>query len=337
MKLEAIYEPVKNDLQRVEERLETIVVSDIHPVIDSYKYILSSGGKRLRPALVLLSAKCLTYDSPMVTDVACAVELIHTASIIHDDIVDSADLRRGKPSTHVVWGTEIAVTLGDYLFSRAIEILAEHENCGTIRTLSQAMKRMAEGELLETVNRGKMELTEKEYINIIYGKTAALMSASCELVAEIAPVPELYNTALSQYGLNFGISYQIMDDLLDLLSTDSQMGKPTGNGLREGNLSLPLIHILQNGNGDFREQLIWALSHGAMDDTKLQEVADIVNNSGACSYTRSIAEAYAEKAKNALAIIEDSPAKRCLLSFADFIVNRHIAEISHQSTEVSMS
>jgi octaprenyl-diphosphate synthase len=143
--------------------------------------------------------------------------------------------------------------------------------------------------------------------------------------------------SLSEYGLNFGISYQIVDDLLDLLSTDSKLGKPTGNGLREGNLSLPLIHILQNGNEDFKEQLIWTLSRGAISDTKLREVADIVNNSGARSYTQSIAENYAGKAKNALAIIEDSPAKQCLLSFADFVVNRRLAEISHQSTEISMS
>lgn len=336
MKLEAIYEPIKYDLQRVEKRLETIVTSEIYPVFESYNYILSSGGKRLRPALVLLSAKCLAHDSNVVIDVACAVELIHTASLIHDDIIDSADLRRGKPAAHVVWGAEIAVTIGDYLFSRAMEILAEHENCRSIRVLSRAAKRVAEGELLETANRRNVELTEEEYINIISGKTAALMSASCELAAEIASAPEPYNKALSRYGLNFGILYQIMDDLLDLLSTDGQLGKPAKNSLREGNLSLPLIHILRNSNGDLKEQLLSVLSSEEMNAAKLQQVMDIVNDSDACSRTRIIAEGYAGKARNALAVLEDSPAKQCLLSLADFVVNRPLTESSHQPAAVSM-
>ncbi len=337
MKLEAIYEPIKYNLQRVEKRLETIVTSEIYPVFESYNYILSSGGKRLRPALVLLSAKCLAHDSNMVIDVACAVELIHTASLIHDDIIDSADLRRGRPATHVVWGAEVAVTIGDYLFSQAVEILAEHENCKAIRTLSRSVKRMAEGELLETANRRNVELTEAEYTNIISGKTAALMSASCEIAAEIASAPEPYHKALSRYGLNFGISYQIMDDLLDLLATDRQLGKPAKNSLREGNLSLPLIHILRNSNGDFKEQLLSVLSSGEMNDTKLQQVMNLINDSDACSYTLIIAEGYTKKARNALAILDDSPAKQCLLSLADFIVNRHLAESSRQPAGVGMS
>ena len=337
MKLEAIYEPIEHDLQRVEKRLETIVTSEIYPILESYNHILSSGGKRLRPALLLLSAKCLNHDSKMVIDVACAVELIHTASLIHDDIIDSADLRRGKPAVHVVWGPEIAVTIGDYLFSLAVEILAEYENIRAIRVLSRAVKLVAEGELLETANRRNVELTEEEYINIISGKTAALMSASCELAAEIASAPEPYHRALSQYGLNFGVLYQIMDDLLDLLSTDSKLGKPAKNSLREGNLSLPLIHILRNSNGDIKEQLLSVLSSEEINATKLQQVVDLVNDSDACSYARIIAEEYAKEARNALAILEDSPAKQCLLSLADFIVNRHLAESSSQPAGVGMS
>ena len=217
-----------------------------------------------------------------------------------------------------------------------MEILAEHENCRAIRILSGAVKRMAEGELQETINRRNVELTEEKYINIISGKTAALMLASCEIAAETASAPEPYDKALSRYGINFGISYQIMDDLLDLISTDSQLGKPARNSIREGNLSLPIIHILRNGNRGLKEQLLSVLSNGEMSDTKLQEIVDLVSDSGTCSYTRITAKRYAENAKNALAVLEDSPAKQCLLSLADFMVNGHIAEDSRQLAEVSL-
>ncbi len=326
MKLEEIYAPVKQDLHRVEERLESIITSEVYPVFESYDHVLSSGGKRLRPALVLLSAKCLNSDSPMVLDTACAVELIHMASLIHDDIIDSADLRRGKPAVHVVWGAEAAVAIGDYLFSRAVEILAEYGNCEVISILSRTLKRMAEGELLETFNRRNAELTEEKYIDIVSGKTASLMSTSCEIAANITSASSSHDEALSTYGLNFGISYQVMDDLLDLVSTDSQLGKPIWNNIREGNLSLSVIHMLQNGNGGFdREQLLSILSSEEISDAELQKVVGMVGRSGALSYTRGVAEGYAENAKEALTILEDSAAKQCLLSLADFIVNRYEA------------
>ncbi|MFC1713461.1 polyprenyl synthetase family protein [Candidatus Poribacteria bacterium] len=337
MKLDEIYAPVKQDLQRVEERLETIVTSRIYPVFESYDHILSSGGKRLRPALVLLSAKCLNSNSSMVVDTACAVELIHIASLIHDDIIDSADLRRDKPAVHVVWGTEAAVAVGDYLFSQAMEILAEHGNSAVIKILAKTVKRMAEGELLETFNRRNTELTEEEYIEIVSGKTASLMSTSCEIVANIASAVDPYYKALSQYGLNFGISYQVMDDLLDLVSTDGELGKPTLNNLREGNLPLPVIHTLRNGNGGFdKKELLSILSNEEISNIELQKVVDMVGNSGALSYTRAVAEGYAENAKEALTILEDSVAKRCLSSLADFIMNRHEAGDSWQLAGVNI-
>lgn len=331
MNLEEIYAPIKQDLQRVEERLETAITSEIYPVLESYDHVLSSGGKRLRPALVLLSSKCLNGNSPMILDTACAIELIHMASLIHDDIIDSADLRRGKPAVHVIWGVEAAVTIGDYLFSRAMEILAGHGNSEVISILSRTLKRMAEGELLETFNRRNVGLTEEEYIGIVSGKTASLMSTSCELAANITSTSAVYDKALSRYGLNFGISYQVMDDLLDLVSTDSQLGKPAWNNIREGNLSLSVIHALRNGNGRFdRKQLLSILSSEEMSDIDLRKVVDMVGSSGALSYTRGVAEGYAENAKEALLILEDSAAKQCLSYLADFVVNQRAAEDNWQ-------
>ncbi len=331
MSLEEIYAPVKQDLQKVEERLESIITSGIYPILGAYDYALSSGGKRLRPALVLLSAKCLNSNDPMVLDTACAVELVHMASLIHDDIIDSADLRRGKPAVHVVWGTKSAVAIGDYLFSRAMEILSKHGNCEVISTLSRTVKRMAEGELLETFNRRNAELTEDKYISIISGKTASLMSASCEITANIASVAQPYSDALSQYGLNFGISYQVMDDLLDIVSTEDRLGKPARNNIREGNWPLPVIHMLRNGNGKLqRERLLSVLSDVEMSDIELQEVMGLISDSGALAYTRSVAREYAESAKAALAMLEDTVARQCLSSLADLVVDLRDAENTWQ-------
>lgn len=336
MDLEAIYGLIKQDLEKVEEQLKTIVASDVYPVFESYDHILSSGGKRLRPALVLLSAKCLNSNNSMVIDTACAVELIHMASLIHDDIIDSADLRRGRPAVHAVWGTEAAVAVGDYFFSRAVEILADHGNCEIISVLSRTLKRMAEGELLETSNRRNVDITEAEYIDIISGKTASLMSVSCEIAAHAASAGSPCHEALSQYGLNFGLSYQVMDDLLDLVSTNGQLGKPVWNNIREGNPSLSVIYMLQNSNNGFdREKFLSILSNEEISEIELQKVVSMISSSGALSYTRGVAERFAEKAKEALNVLEDSVAKQCLLSLADFIVNRREIGGSWKLTGIS--
>ena len=336
MNLEEIYAPVKQELQNVEERLKTVVASEVYPVCELYDYVLSSGGKRIRPALVLLSAKSLDYESSRVTDIACAVELIHMASLIHDDVVDSAKLRRGEPAAHVIWGTEVAVTMGDYLFSQAIELLAKYEDHEVINIFSKAVKRMAEGELLQTVSRGNTELTKEEYIRIVSGKTASLMSASCESVARVASAPDTYHIALTQYSLNFGVSYQIADDVLDLISTDAQLGKPVMNSIKEGNIILPMIHALKNCNGGFKERLASVLFSEQINYTEMQEIIDLITSSGSLSYTQDIARMYADKAKKHLAVLKDSAAKQGLVSFADFIVNGHLAESSRQPAGVSI-
>ena len=323
MNLEEIYVPIRQELGKVEERLATIVNCGVYPVCELYHYVLSSGGKRIRPALVLLSAKSLDYSHPMVTDLAGAVELIHMTSLIHDDIVDSTKLRRGRPTAHIIWPTEIVVTIGDYLFSRAMEMLAEHEDCGVVKLFSRTVENMAEGELLQVINRRNIELTEEEYISIISNKTASLISASCEIVSKLASAPDSYSGALSGYGLNLGISYQIMDDLLDLTSTDNQLGKPARNSIREGILTLPMIHTLRNGNGESREQLPSILTREKVNDVDLQQAVDLISDSGALYYAQTVAEVYTENAKRNLAVLKDSSAKRCLLSLADLIVSAH--------------
>jgi octaprenyl-diphosphate synthase len=327
MSLENIYAPIKQDLEKVEERLKNIVVSDIYPVQELYNYVLLSGGKRIRPALVLLSAKSLDFHVSEVIDVACAIELIHAASLIHDDIIDVAELRRSKPSAHVVLGAKATVIVGDYLFSRAIEILAKYENHEVIKVFSKAVKSMSEGELLQTANYRNITLTEEEYISIVSGKTAALMSASCEIVTKLASTSELYSEALAQYGLNIGILYQMMDDVLDLVSTEERLGKPVRNNIREGNITLPIIYTLENTNGDFKQQLISILSNEEIKDTEIWSLIDSISNSGAFAYSESIARKYANRAKEALNIIKDSTAKRCLLYFVDSIMNKYLTSL----------
>lgn len=346
MNLQEIYQPIGHELKEVEERLVDIVDSEVYIICELYDYLLSSGGKRIRPALVLLSAKSLNGSCSRVMELACAVELIHMASLLHDDIIDSAKIRRGKPAAHIIWGPEIAVTIGDYLSSQAMELLTKYENYEVIRTFSKAVKSMAEGELLEIANHKNIELTEESYIKIISGKTASLMSASCETVAKIAHThrdtqcstmvsgtssvrnPESsIESALSQYGMNFGILYQMMDDVLDLISEDDRLGKPARNGIREGNLSLPIIYTLRNTNGEFKRQLLSVLSDRQANDSDLWKVINSISNSGAFSYVGDAARGYADNAKDALSVLKDSFAKRCLLSLVDLMVDKYSTEV----------
>lgn len=347
MSLDEIYQPVKHELEEVEERLTAIVDSEIHTIRELYDYVLSSGGKRIRPALVLLSAKSLDNSCSRVTDLACAVELIHMASLLHDDVIDSAKVRRGKPAAHIIWGASVAVTMGDYLSSQAVGLLTKYKTYEVIETFSKTISRMAEGELLEIANNRNIELTEEEYINIISGKTASLMSASCEAAAKIVltdlvsghstlePESPGIENSLAQYGMSFGILYQMMDDVLDLISTDDELGKPARNSIREGNLSLPVIYALRNSNGEFRQQLLTVLSDGQASDSDLWKVIDSISNSGAFSYVEDVAKGYADSAKNALSILKDSEAKRSLLCFADLMVNMYSTEVSRWMAMVS--
>lgn len=336
MDLEKVYLPIKQDLEEVEERLADIVASETHPVLEVYDYALSSGGKRIRPALVLLSAKSLDYNSSRVKDIACAVELIHTASLIHDDVIDSAKLRRSMPAVHIVWGTETAVTIGNHLFSRAMEILADYGNSEVVKMFSKAVKCMTEAELLQIANRGNTEFTEEKYTDIVSGKTASLISAGCEVAAKIACASHHYAKALSQYGLNFGIMYQIMDDILELTSTESRLGKPAANSIRERNLSLPIIYALRSNNGGFREQLLSVWLKEEVDYMELQGILGLISSSGALSYAQAVAREYAEDAKRSLTILMDSLAKECLLSFADLMVDGHPAQGSQRLAGVSI-
>jgi octaprenyl-diphosphate synthase len=340
MSLDEIYQPIKHELEEVGERLAAIVDSEIQAICELYDYVLSSGGKRIRPALVLLSAKSLNSNCSRVTELACAVELIHMASLLHDDIVDSAKVRRGKPAAHIIWGTSVAITMGDYLSAQAMELLTKYKTYEAIETFSKTVERMAEGELLEIASNRDIELTEGKYIRIISGKTASLMSASCETAAKIvltdlvsghstfeSELPGIQN-ALAQYGMNFGILYQMMDDVLDLISTDDELGKPARNSIREGNLSLPIIYALRNSNGKFKQQLLTVLSEEQASDSDLWEVIDSISNSGAFSYVEDVARGYADSAKKALSILEDSEAKRSLLCFADLMMNMYSTEVS---------
>ncbi len=328
MNLEQIYAPIRQDMEKVEERLTTLIASEVYPVYELYSHVLLSGGKRIRPALVLLSAKSLDCDCSNVIDLACAVELIHMASLIHDDIIDSATLRRGRPSAQVIWNNQIAVITGDYLFSQAMELLTHYENHEVARAFSRAVKYMAEGELLQIANHKNIELTEQKYVDIISHKTATLMAVSCQATADIASVTDEYHIALSRYGMNLGISYQIMDDVLDLISTDDELGKPVGNSIREGNLTLPIIYMLRNGNGKLDKERILSLLIDAkeIDDIQLQEVMDMITSSAALPYTQEIARGYANNAKGSLAVLSDSTARRCLLALADFVIDRQPAE-----------
>ncbi len=248
MKLEEIYGPIRNQLRMVNEELKSKLHSENELVRQINKYILDMPGKRLRPALVLLSAGIGNYRGNKVIPVAAVVEIIHTATLFHDDVVDKSDLRRGQPTVNSKWGDGISIVLGDHWYSRAFSVLSHQKIPEILEMLLEVINRICVGELEQLKRRYDLLFTEQEYIEIVKNKTACLMSFCCRVGALMGEVPSEETESLADYGLNLGIAFQIVDDCLDFIGTEEKMGKSIGSDLLEGKLSLPLIYAMNAAN-----------------------------------------------------------------------------------------
>ena len=275
-------------------------------------YIVAGGGKRLRPLLVLLSANACGYKGEQHIPLAAIIEFIHTATLLHDDVVDNSELRRGNATANAKWGNAPSVLVGDFLYSRAFQVMVEIGRMEIMQVISNATTVIAEGEVLQLLNQRNPDTTEDAYMQVILGKTAMLFEAATEAGAILADASTAEQTALRLYGRHLGIAFQIVDDLMDYLSDSETMGKNVGDDLAEGKATLPLIYAMRVGNDNERKLVRRAIREGGLED--LQPVMDVVHRTGAIDYTRQQAQAELDKAVQALDALPTSSFRDTLIT-----------------------
>jgi len=322
MELEDVFDLVRDDLQKVEIELSKNVLSPVSLIPDVGKYVLLSGGKRFRPLVLILSAKFCGYTGSCHIPLASIFEFIHTASLLHDDVVDNAEARRGNSSVNSVWGNEASVLIGDYLFSKSFSLLTSIGDLKILRVLSDATTRLAEGEIMELVKHGDPCTTEEEYISIVTEKTAVLISAACQVGAILGNAPDEKEKALKGFGLNLGIAFQMVDDILDYISTEEEFGKTIGKDLYEGKITLPLIYTLNVCSHSDREKIVNIIESSNHGDRGLSTIIDLIMRYKGVDHAFKRAGDCIEIAKGFLQDFDTSTEKQALLATADYVIGR---------------
>ncbi len=311
---------IADDMRRVDNFISECLRSDVVLINQLSYYIVSSGGKRLRPQLVLLAAQAAGYCGNQHIDLAAIVEFIHTATLLHDDVVDDSTMRRGRDTANAVWGNEAAVLVGDFLYSRAFEMMVEVGSMRVMEILANTTNVIAEGEVLQLLNINDPDTTEQTYLNVIHAKTAKLFEAATRLGAVLAGLPEAQETALANYGMHLGTAFQLVDDILDYSADAAQMGKNLGDDLAEGKPTLPLILAIKRGNPSQVAVLREAIEQGGRE--KIDAILAIIQVTGVLDEAQALAERESSLAVEQLAAIDDSPFKRALQAIAYASVDR---------------
>jgi octaprenyl-diphosphate synthase len=320
MDYEAIKALVRDDLRAVDREIETRLQSDVALINQMGSYIVHSGGKRLRPVLVLLGSRAFGYTGNAHIRLAAIIEFIHTATLLHDDVVDASELRRGHTTANTIWGNEASVLVGDFLYSRAFEMMVEVGSMRVMEILAHTTNTIAKGEVMQLLNCHDPETTEERYIEVIRNKTAKLFQAAAQLAAVISGQNQQIEEDMAAYGMHLGTAFQLVDDALDYGRDNHDLGKNIGDDLAEGKPTLPLIYTLRQGNNHQRELIRAAIEEGGL--AQMEEVMDAIESTGSITYTARRAEDEASRATAALATIPDSPYKQALLDLAHFSVHR---------------
>ncbi|HKJ29258.1 MAG TPA: polyprenyl synthetase family protein, partial [Desulfuromonadales bacterium] len=300
---------LNDEILRVEEQFRKDLESRVPLIRKVGEYVLASGGKRVRPMMLLLSAKLAGYQGESHVGLASVVEFIHTATLLHDDVVDSAVLRRGQDSANAVWGNEASVLVGDFLFAKSFSIMVREGNLEILKTLSDATTQMAEGEVLQLISTCDVELDEERYIEVVRNKTAVLLSAASRCGALLGACPPEQEEALSAYGMDLGIAFQFMDDALDYVADQDAFGKECGHDLLEGKVTLPLIHTLKRCNAEERKRIAGIIEQETLPEEDLKYIVGLIHSYDGIDYTRDRAKLLIESAKGHLALFADCPAK----------------------------
>lgn len=322
MALDRFSLPVAKDLQSVERILANGLISDVPLVTEVVRYIIQNGGKRLRPLLTLLSAKLSGCQGEAAVKMAAAMEMIHTASLLHDDVVDDAHLRRGKSSAKAKWGNSVSVLVGDFFWCKTSQIVVDHGCLRILRIVTDTITVTTEAEILEITKHSDFSIDEEIYINIIRGKTAVLLSACCQIGAVLGGVSESFEEGLKRYGHDLGIAFQLTDDILDYESEEEKFGKHKGGDLREGKLTYPLLVALKMANREESQTIKDALLAGRIENEKFRSVLEIICRHDGLNAARNLARKYAERAKENLNPFKPSLEKEALLGLADYVIER---------------
>jgi octaprenyl-diphosphate synthase len=311
---------VARDLTAVNALIAERLSSDVVLVNQVAQHIIHSGGKRLRPLMVLLSAHALGYQGSRHRDLAAIVEFIHTATLLHDDVVDDSSMRRGRPTANSVFGNEASVLVGDFLYSRSFQMMVDVGNMHIMQIMADTTNVIAEGEVLQLLNCGDPETTEAQYLEVIRSKTAKLFQAACAVGSVLANASEETGLALGRYGMHVGTAFQLIDDVLDYRGSADEIGKNLGDDLSEGKPTLPLIYVIKHGNPDQKALVRSAIRDGGLEN--IDSVAAAVESTGAITYTARAAMAEVELALQALEGIPTSPYRDALEGLAQFAVSR---------------
>lgn len=321
MKRADIFSIIRNELDEVEELFNKNIQSSAQLISELTGYIASSGGKRFRPALVLLSSRLCGYRGKRAITMGCVVEFIHTATLLHDDVIDNASLRRGKSSANILWGNVASVLVGDFLLAKASNLLIQDGDPEILKIVGKATESLAEGEVLELMKLKSIDASEIDYLTVIKGKTASLIQVSCEIGAILGGVRKEWREALSVYGYNIGIAFQIADDTLDYIADENVLGKRVGTDFMEGKVTLPLIHALSKVDSAERQRIASYLKKGSKGDG-LPYILEILKKYHSIDYCIGLASSFSNKAKEAISIFPPSAEREAMIRIADFVVKR---------------
>lgn len=320
MSFESVKALVEDDLRQVDAVIRNRLASDVVLVNQIAEYIVGSGGKRLRPLLVVVVARACGYRGARHSEAAAIIEFIHTATLLHDDVVDGSKLRRGRDTANEVWGNEASVLVGDYVYSRSFEMMVSLESMQIMSVMASATNKIAEGEVLQLLNANDPDTTEERYFEVIYRKTAKLFEAGSQIAAILAGASPSVEAAMAAYGKHLGTAFQLVDDVLDYQSNSAELGKNLGDDLAEGKPTLPLIYALRTGSEDQRALIRRGIEEGSID--RLAEITAAIESTGGLAYTARLARREAALAIDAINVLPDSAYKQALRELAEFAVER---------------
>jgi len=324
MQIKKVFSAYQKDLREVEKYLSRYITSDVKLIPEVSRHLIGSGGKRFRPLLLLISAALCGYKRKSRFPMAAVMEFIHTATLLHDDVIDQAIVRRGKTSANNIWGNAASVLVGDFLYSKSFTLMTEIGNMQILKIISDVTNVMSEGEVFQLMKCGDVNLTEEEYLTIIHKKTAVLISAACSAGAILAGASQDKVTTLAHFGHNIGMAFQMTDDTLDYMADEKDFGKSIGKDLEEGKMTLPLIYALKKAKPAERKLIKEKVSRKKLSQKSLKDILIFIQENGGIDYALKCAQKYITDAKEMLSIFPESTEKNQLIAVAEYIISRKI-------------
>ena len=320
--LAQVFEPIGDDLREVEREFARHVQSQVDVIPTIGNYVKDSGGKRIRPAVLLMAARMAGYTGERAVRYASVIEFIHTATLVHDDIIDESELRRGREAAHTRWGNHLTVLFGDFLYLKSMSLALTHDNLDVVRLLCDVTLRIVEGEIYQLTKNGVVDLSEEEHFDIVRRKTAYLFAGSAKIGGMLGPTTVAQQDALWDYGFNIGMAFQLVDDLLDFMGEEGVLGKPVGGDLREGKMTLPVIHLLRGGDGRADELIrkIVRDRDATLDESR--ELQSLLREARSLDYAHRAAAGFVERAKRALDVFPSVPERDALSFLPDYVLAR---------------